>query len=98
MLILVAGWTITFFFSNLFLCYPVTPLVEAFYHNSCMDGVSMWYASCITDVVVDFMILFMPIPMVLRLQLPPKQKIAVMGMFLLGATYGYSLPIFMTQS
>ena len=85
MLSIVVAWTVSFFFSNLFTCHPVTPLVEAFYHNKCVDGVKMWYSSCYTDIFVDFMILTMPIPMVLRLQLPPKQKAAVLGMFLLGA-------------
>ena len=86
MLAIVVAWTLSFFFSNLFTCYPITPFVEPFYGHKCLDGVSMWYASCITDVIVDFMILFMPIPAVLKLQLPIKQKIGVLGMFLLGAT------------
>jgi len=47
----------------------------------------MWYASCFSDIIVDFMILCFPIPVVLRLQLPLKQRLAVLGMFLLGATY-----------
>lgn len=81
---LVTAWTLSFFFSNLFTCYPITPLVEAFYGNDCIDGVSMWWASCITDFIMDFMILIMPIPMVLRLKLPPKQKIATIGLFMLG--------------
>ena len=40
----------------------------------------------ISDIIVDFFILLMPIPMVLRLQLPIQQKIGVLAMFLLGAT------------
>ena len=86
MLLLVTAWTLSFFFSNLFTCYPITPLVEAFYGNKCIDAVSMWYASCISDIIIDFMILGMPIPMVSRLQLPLQQKLATIGMFLLGAT------------
>ncbi|KAL4943303.1 hypothetical protein BDV06DRAFT_234800 [Aspergillus oleicola] len=42
MLFVVAAWTISFFFSNLFTCFPVTPLVEAFYGNDCINGVAMW--------------------------------------------------------
>ncbi len=84
MLAIVTGWTIAFFFSNLFTCYPITPLVEAFYGNKCIDGVAMWYASCVSDFSIDLIILTMPIPMVLRLQLPLQQRFAVMGMFLLG--------------
>lgn len=86
MLGVVTFWTVSFFFTNLFTCYPITPLVEAFYGNSCLDGVSMWYSSCVTDIIIDFMILAMPVPMVLRLQLPLQQRLAIVGMFMLGAT------------
>ncbi len=85
MLFIVVAWTVSFFFSNLFTCHPITPLVEAFYRIKCSNGVTMWYSSCYTDISVDFMVLTMPIPMVLRLQLPPKQEAAVLGMFLPGA-------------
>ena len=85
MLALIIGWTLSFFFSNLFTCYPISPLVEAFYHNNCVNGTSMWYASCISDFITDFMILAMPVPMVLKLQLPLQQRLAILGMFMLGA-------------
>ena len=88
MLLLVFSWTVSFFFANLFTCYPITPFIEAFYGNNCVDGLSMWYAMAITDIIIDFIILVMPIPMVLKLQLPLKQKLGVLGMFLLGALYG----------
>ncbi|KAB8263850.1 hypothetical protein BDV32DRAFT_146153 [Aspergillus pseudonomiae] len=78
-------WTISFFFSNLFTCYPITPLVEPFYGNKCIDSVSMWYASCITDVIIDVFILVLPLPLVFKLRLPMKQRLAVAGMFIMGA-------------
>ncbi|MCJ1439474.1 hypothetical protein MMC27_008868 [Xylographa pallens] len=85
MLGLVAAWTITFFLTDLFSCIPVTPLVEPFYGNQCMDTVSMWYAGSVSDIILDLLILMIPIPMVLRLQLPAKQKMGVLAMFFLGA-------------
>ncbi|KAH8426642.1 uncharacterized protein LDX57_004375 [Aspergillus melleus] len=86
MLVVVFAWTISFFFANLFTCYPITPLVEAFYGNKCINSVAMWYSSCVTDVFVDIIILILPLPLVLKLQLPWKQKLAVAGMFLMGTT------------
>lgn len=41
----------------------------------------------ITDVIVDVFIIILPIPMVLRLHLPLAQRIGVLIMFMLGATY-----------
>ncbi|KAI0110607.1 hypothetical protein F4776DRAFT_674776 [Hypoxylon sp. NC0597] len=83
---LVVGWTISFFFANLFTCFPITPFIEPFYHNNCVDGLALWYAMAISDIIIDVIILVMPIPMVLKLQLPLKQKLGVLVMFLLGAT------------
>lgn len=85
MLGIVTAWTISFFFSNLFTCYPITALVEAFYGNNCVNGPKMWYASCITDFITGFMILATPVPMVLKLQVHWHQKLAIQGMFALGA-------------
>ncbi|KAM3074407.1 hypothetical protein ACMFMG_002786 [Clarireedia jacksonii] len=86
MLAIVFTWTVSFFFANLFTCYPITPFVEQFYGHTCMNTVPMWYAMSISDMIVDILILLLPIPMVLQLKLRPKQKIGVLGMFLLGAT------------
>lgn len=86
MLIVVTAWTVSFFFSNLFICYPVTALVEPYYGNNCIAQLSMWLASCITDFVVDFIILAMPIPMILTLQVPWQQKLAIQLIFLMGTS------------
>ncbi|KAI1646449.1 uncharacterized protein F4817DRAFT_365917 [Daldinia loculata] len=83
---LVIGWTVSFFFANLFTCYPITPFIEFFYHNDCVDGLALWYAMAISDIIIDVIILIMPIPMVLKLHLPWTQKLGVLAMFLLGAT------------
>ncbi|KAI1091711.1 hypothetical protein F5B19DRAFT_457258 [Rostrohypoxylon terebratum] len=83
---LVVSWTVSFFFANLFTCFPITPFIEAFYHNKCVDGLALWYGMAISDILIDVVILVMPIPMVFQLQLPLKQKLGVLVMFLLGAT------------
>ena len=57
----------------------------------------MWISSCWSDVIADILILVMPIPMVLRLHLPLKQRIAVLGMFLLGALYTTPSALITTQ-
>ena len=52
-LAIVATWTASFFFSHLFKCYPVTPLVEAFYDNKCVNTILLWYAGCVSDILLD---------------------------------------------
>lgn len=83
----VAAWTVAFFFTNLFTCVPVTALVEQFYGNKCIDTLPMWYTESASDILLDIIILSMPVRPVMNLHLPTGQKVAVMGIFLLGATY-----------
>ncbi|KAF2714944.1 hypothetical protein K504DRAFT_421238 [Pleomassaria siparia CBS 279.74] len=40
----VVGWTISFFFSHLFTCYPITVFIEPFYGNKCVDTLPMFLA------------------------------------------------------
>jgi hypothetical protein len=87
MVSVVVAWTIAFFFANLFTCVPVTALVEQFYGNKCINTLPMWYTESASDILLDLIILSMPIRPVIKLQLPTSQKVAVMGIFLLGATY-----------
>ena len=86
MIAIVGIWTTSFFFANLFTCYPITPFVEPFYGHKCIDAITMWLSMSVSDLIIDIMILTLPIPMVLNLQLRPKQKVGVLAMFLLGAT------------
>lgn len=86
MLCIVFGWTVSFFFANLFTCYPITPFVESFYGHKCLDSVPMWYASCITDVVVDIIIFIMPVPLVMGLHMPLRQRLGVAAIFFMGTT------------
>jgi len=81
----VVGWTISFFFSHLFTCYPITVFIEPYYGNKCVETVPMFLSLLYTDVVADIVILILPIPMVLGVQLPLRKKLAVIGMFMLGA-------------
>ncbi|GJC86010.1 hypothetical protein ColLi_08848 [Colletotrichum liriopes] len=81
----VIGWTVSFFFSHLFTCYPITVFIEPYYGNSCVQTVPMFLSLLFTDIVADFIILVLPIAMVLKVQLPLQRKLAVIGMLGLGA-------------
>jgi hypothetical protein len=43
-LVCVIGWTISFTFSHLFTCYPITVFIEPYYGNSCVETVPMFLA------------------------------------------------------
>ncbi|CAJ2508467.1 Uu.00g134930.m01.CDS01 [Anthostomella pinea] len=83
---LLAAWALSFSFANLFICFPVTALIEPFYGKKCVDRAAVFLSTLVTDLIFDVLILAMPIPLVLRLHLPRKDRLGVLGMFLLGAT------------
>ncbi|KAM0506001.1 hypothetical protein D7B24_004132 [Verticillium nonalfalfae] len=78
-------WTISFFFSHLFTCYPITAFIDFFQDKKCVNQVAMFLTVLYTNVVADFAILVLPIPMVMSIQLKLRRKIAVLGMLSLGA-------------
>ncbi|KAH8842738.1 hypothetical protein MCOR27_003184 [Pyricularia oryzae] len=85
MLVYVITWTVSFFFSHLFTCYPITTFIDFFEGKNCVSQTAMFLTVLYTNVIADFAILILPIPLVMRLQLKLKIKIAVIGMLSLGA-------------
>lgn len=83
-LVVTIAWTIAFFFATLFQCYPITAFVEPFYEHACTNTQSLWYAVSISDIIIDFALLILPVPIIIALQLPWKEKVGVLIMFLLG--------------
>ncbi|KXH66341.1 hypothetical protein CSAL01_03935 [Colletotrichum salicis] len=81
----VIGWTVSFFLSHLFTCFPITVFIEPYYGNSCVQTVPMFLALLFTDVIADFVILVLPVAMVLKVQMPLRKKLAVIAMLGLGA-------------
>ncbi|OAL47140.1 hypothetical protein IQ07DRAFT_130494 [Pyrenochaeta sp. DS3sAY3a] len=81
----VIAWTVSFSFSHLFTCYPITVFIEPYYGNKCVQTVPMFLALLYTDVIADVVILVLPIPMVLSVRMETKKKLAVIAMLGLGA-------------
>ncbi|KAI1098846.1 hypothetical protein F4804DRAFT_323640 [Jackrogersella minutella] len=85
-IILVVSWTIAFFFATLFECgtnfWRIWNSETEF--RRCADSLNLVLILCITDFVTDLFIIFIPVPLVLRLNLSRNRKISVCFMFLLG--------------
>jgi hypothetical protein len=88
LIVFCSAWTISFFFANLFECMPISnAFIHALgtvYNARCIDAIPMYLTQAYADVVLDVFILLIPIPMIYKLRLPSRQKIAVLGIFLLG--------------
>ncbi|KAI1430776.1 hypothetical protein GGR50DRAFT_683247 [Xylaria sp. CBS 124048] len=88
MMVLICIWGLGFFFGYLFRCgtrfwalwAPLMDLVEY-----CYDSKPLFYSLAISDVITDVIILSLPFFWVARLNTSVGKRLAVSGVFLLGA-------------
>ena len=50
------------------------------------------------NILIDFYILYLPIPVLLKLQLRKKKKIGVTSIFMTGSMYDYAVPLLISMS
>ena len=84
------SWTVAFTIATICQCHPVSLYwteLEFLWGNRCIHIIPFYEAQAITDIIIDFTILTMPIPMIWNLQVSLKQKLAVASMFLLGLMF-----------
>ncbi|KAL8930017.1 MAG: hypothetical protein Q9172_000249 [Xanthocarpia lactea] len=80
-------WTVGFFFSNLLQCYPISVNWTGLGYSDgkCLNTNVMFLAQAWSDVATNVVIMALPIPSIWALKMPPVKKMAVCGIFLLGA-------------
>lgn len=64
-------------------CLPIS-FIQPKTAGICLDTLPIWYFSSGMSMLLDIAIFAIPLPAVLKLQLPFKQKIMVLGIFSLG--------------
>ncbi|KAI4252134.1 MAG: hypothetical protein LQ352_004456 [Teloschistes flavicans] len=80
-------WTVGFFFSELLQCVPISANWKGFGYDPAACGVNaniMIMAQTWSDIATNVVILLLPIHSIWALQMPPRRKLAVCGIFLLG--------------
>ncbi|KAI9750249.1 MAG: hypothetical protein M1815_001901 [Lichina confinis] len=68
----------------IFQCRPLRLAWNKTLDGVCIDYVAYFKAASIVNLVTDVLLLVMPLPVVWRLNITPRQKIAVTGIFTLG--------------
>ncbi len=64
-------------------CVPISYIVPST-ADWCLSTLPIWYFSSAMNMATDTAIFMIPLPSVVRLQLPRRQKIVVFGVFCLG--------------
>jgi hypothetical protein len=73
-------WTV---FSSIFACVPVS----AFWSKKparCIDQFAMWFTNAAINILTDFAIIMLPMPVIRSLNLRKRQKQALLGIFAIG--------------
>ena len=83
-------WWIAILFATIFQCDPISANwgTEPSQMGNCLSNINhMYETAAVTNLVSDVIILFLPFPVVAKLHLSTKQKLALSGVFLTGAVY-----------
>ncbi|KAL2821973.1 hypothetical protein BJX63DRAFT_427333 [Aspergillus granulosus] len=66
-------------------CIPVAKFWDDSLDGYCLDRKSLWFSNSAIHIFTDILLLLFPMPVLKKLQLPSRQKVALMCIFALGA-------------
>ena len=79
-------WFVADFITVFLTCRPIAyNWNKRIQGGQCINSITFSYAISAINVFTDFIVLLMPIPWLLKLQLDTRKKLAVTGIFLLGS-------------
>ncbi|KAL4922250.1 hypothetical protein BDW62DRAFT_196942 [Aspergillus aurantiobrunneus] len=80
-----AIWGTWTFISAWLNCVPVAKFWDDSLDGYCLDKKSLWFSNSGIHIFTDLLLLLFPMPVLKSLKLPRRQKLALMGVFALGA-------------
>lgn len=84
MIAIVAVYTCWTFLSSLLACVPIASYWDKSMQGHCLPRLSVWFANAGINIATDVGTAILPLPVLKRLHLPQRQKIALMAVFGLG--------------
>jgi hypothetical protein len=86
MIFVVSGYTIGIFFAMIFACNPVQRGWDVtITTGSCINRPALYIATAGLGIYTDIVLLAIPIPVILRLQMPSTEKILTLFVFVVGS-------------
>ena len=77
-------WAVVSGFLN---CIPIAKFWDPSIEGFCLSPRALWFSNASMHIFTDLVILVIPIPALINLKLPLKQKIGVIVVFALGSLY-----------
>lgn len=69
------------------MCVPLRKFWDPTAPGFCFDKNALWFSNSALHILTDFLILVWPMPVLKSLQLPKRQRFALMAIFALGILY-----------
>ncbi|PYH47899.1 uncharacterized protein BP01DRAFT_335541 [Aspergillus saccharolyticus JOP 1030-1] len=71
-------------FSAVFFCIPVHAFWDTSMPRTCLSEAVVWCLNAAFQISTDLLLVVLPMPLVIRLQIPKRQKVALIFIFALG--------------
>lgn len=83
---IITVWGVEVFIAAIFACWPIPAFWDlTIKDKKCvLNTPPVWFTNVAINIATDLMIFMMPIPVIRGLNLPTRQKTALLGVFLLG--------------
>jgi hypothetical protein len=81
---IVVGWMISVTLVQIFTCNPIPGAWLQTITKKCIDQTAFYYGNAISNVITDFILLIMPMPMIWKLNMSTSKKVNVTMLFILG--------------
>lgn len=85
---LVIGYCMSLLLAILFGCRPLARTWNSSIRGTCIEITAVDITIGGFNIFTDFALLLMPLPIVLKLQLPPRKMIGLLAIFATGTLYG----------
>lgn len=81
----ISSYTIGIVFALIFACNPISMAWDIRVGGECIDMAVLYIVTAAANICSDLILFCLPIPMVYNLQIPRRQKIGLLGIFLIGS-------------
>lgn len=80
----VVAYTIWTELGSIFACVPIRAFWTKEEGAKCINQFAMWFSNAAINILTDFAIIILPMPVIRNLNLARRQKQALIGIFALG--------------
>lgn len=81
---IIVSWDIAVSMMAIFTCIPVQAAWISSIHGRCLDYQSTFLGTAVSNIIIDVLLLILPMPMLWKLNINTRRKIALVGVFAAG--------------